>query len=536
VRSGRGDWRAWGERYPFVGAIVVCVVLAALSAALLPTVPSYDPWSWISWGREVVDPHIGFAIGGGPSWKPLPVFPFTTVYALFGSGAAPTLWVITARAGGLLGLVAAYRLAARLVGEPRWACVAAGVLAAGGVVVTQSWFYEMLRGTSEPMLIACTLWAIDRHLEREYGWAFVLGVATSLIRPEAWPLIIVYAAWLWWRVPRLRVPVVLGLLSIPFFWFVPPWIGSGQPFLAAQHAAEYNGQLGSNPFFTVLRRGLDVQTIPVLVFGAIAVALPWLGRGLEMTQGAVGASEERASQGRRGADVAALRQAPRTQPGDAHSDDPTSRASSTHPQPRDQLTVALGLGALVWWVVVVGMTLDGYPGLERFYLPAAGVTCVLAGVGIVRVSELAARGRVAVAFAVIAALVAVTIPFTGGRVNEARRQERVASAAVIRLDQLSTAVEAVGGHDRVFPCKSSFAAVNHGVQTALAWKLHVTLGRVGTSMRHQGVMFVGPHDTIDGIAAAINPHLTSQQLLAVVGAWRVYRMTKPGADQRCVGS
>jgi uncharacterized membrane protein YuzA (DUF378 family) len=477
-----GEWRAWGQRYPFCVATVVCVVLAALSAAVLPTVASYDPWAWISWGREVVDPHLSFAISGGPSWKPLPVFPFTIVYALFGSTAAPTLWVITARAGGLLGLVAAYRLAARLVGAPSWARVAAGLIAAAGIVVTQEWFYEMFRGTSEPMLIACALWAVDRHLERKYGWAFVLGVATSLIRPEAWPLIIVYAAWLWWRHPRLRVLVVLGLLSIPFFWFVPPWVGSGQPFLAAVHAEEYNGQLGSDPFLTVLRRGVDVQTVPVLVFALVALALAWFRR------------------------------------------------------PRDWLTLALGAGGLVWWVVVVGMTLDGYPGLERFYLPAAGVACVLAGVGIVRLAELAARGRIAVAFGVIAVLVAVTIPFTGGRVNEARRQERIASQAVTHLDQLSAAVAAVGGHDRVFPCKSSFAAVNHGVQTALAWKLHVTLGRVGTSMRHQGVMFVGPHDTIDGIAAPIKRDLTQRQLIARVGMWRVYRVTRPGADTRCVGS
>ena len=124
--SGRGDWREWAQRYPFATATVVSVLLAALSAAVLPTVPSYDPWAWISWGREVVDPHLSFAISGGPSWKPLPVFPFTTVYALFGSTAAPTLWVITARAGGLLGLFAAYRLAARLIGAPRWACVTAG--------------------------------------------------------------------------------------------------------------------------------------------------------------------------------------------------------------------------------------------------------------------------------------------------------------------------------------------------------------------------------------------------------------------------
>ena len=38
-------------------------------------------------------------------------------------------------------------------------------------------------------------------------------------------------------------------------------------------------------------------------------------------------------------------------------------------------------------MIVVGMTLDGYPGLERFYLPAAGMTCVLAGVGIVRLAQ-----------------------------------------------------------------------------------------------------------------------------------------------------
>src|ERR1700722_2959609 len=76
-------------------AVVACFALAALSAAILPTVPSYDPWSWIVWGREVSDPHLSFVVGGGPSWKPLPLI-FTTVFGLFG-GAAPTLWGIAAR-------------------------------------------------------------------------------------------------------------------------------------------------------------------------------------------------------------------------------------------------------------------------------------------------------------------------------------------------------------------------------------------------------------------------------------------------------
>jgi hypothetical protein len=478
-RSRRPDWR--GLPYgPFLWSVLGCVALAAISAAVLPTVPSYDPWAWISWGREVTDPHLSFAISGGPSWKPLPVV-FTTIWALFGSAAAPTLWVITARAGGLLGVVAAYLLASRLIRAPRWAKVAAGLIAGAGIVITQAWWDEMFRGTSEPMLIATALWAVLAHLDARRGWAFSLGVATSLIRPEAWPLIIVYAGWLWFKEPRLRVLIVLGLFSIPFFWFVPPWVGSGQPFLAAVHAEEYNGDLGKHPLFTVLGRGVDIQLLPVLLAGVVAVVFAWFDK------------------------------------------------------PRDRLLLALAGGTVVWWVIVVGMTLDGYPGLERFYLPAAGMTCVLAGVGIVRLAGLVARGSTPVGIVVTAVLVAITIPWVGGRINQASAEEHTAAQAVTRLDQMTAAVAAVGGHEGVFPCQSSFAAVNHSVQTALAWKLHVTLGRVGTSMRHQGVMFVGPHDSIDGIAPPIDHRLTQRQLLATVGAWKIYRMTAPNSDYRCVG-
>src|ERR1700677_4339011 len=69
-----------------VWSVVVCIILGALSAAVLPTVPSYDPWSWIVWGREITDPHISFIISGGPSWKPRP-FIFTTCYGAFGPAA-----------------------------------------------------------------------------------------------------------------------------------------------------------------------------------------------------------------------------------------------------------------------------------------------------------------------------------------------------------------------------------------------------------------------------------------------------------------
>ena len=488
---------AAAREHPFLVATLVCTALAAISAGVLPTVPSYDPWSWIVWGREVFDPHLSFFVGGGPSWKPLPVV-FTAVFGLFG-GAAPTLWVIAARTGGLLGVVAAYRLASRLTGERHWSIVA-GLIAAAGVVLTQDWAYYMLRGTSEPMLIGTSLWAIDRHLDRRYASAFVLGVATGLLRPEAWPLLGVYAIWLWIREPRLRVLIVAGLVAVPVGWFVPPWISTGQPLLAASHAHEYNGHLGSDPFVEVLRRGADLQVLPALILAVIAVVL-------------------------------SLVRAPRP-----------LRWQTL--EARDRLTLSLAGLALAWWVIVVGMTLVGYPGLERFFLPAAAVICVLAGSGVARLARLTARyardaaprlSPVVAGGAVAVVLVGVSIPFTTTRISAARAQEPIASRAVKRLDQLSQAVAAVGGHARVFPCHSSYVAVNHSVQTALAWKLHVTLGRVGTSMRHQGLLFAGPHDSIDGGLPAINRRLTSRQLIARAGVWRVYRLTTPGSDTRCVG-
>lgn len=475
ARSNPPRWRT-ALASPLLIATAVCVVLAALSALLLPTVPSYDPWAWIVWGRELVDSHIPFAVGGGSSWKPLPVM-FTAIFALFG-GAAPTLWVIVARAGGLLGLVAGYRLAARLVGGGRWGALAGGA-AAAGIVLTQQWGYYMFRGTSEPLLIGVSLWAVERHLARRHGAAFALAVATGLIRPEAWPLIGAYACWLWVARPRLRPLVPAGLAAIPFFWFVPPWIGSGQPFLAAIHAHDYNGHLGSSPFLEVLRRGADLQIAPALALAVAGAVL--LARG--------------------------------------------------------RVVVSLGALLLAWWAIVVVITLAGYPGLERFYLPAAALTCVLAGAGVASVSRVAGDVvRISWLPALVAVgLIGVSAWLSVGRVSALRAQEPLAAQAVRQLDQLSSAVAAVGGQAGVYPCDSSFAAINHSVQTALAWKLRVTLGRVGTSMRHQGVMFVGPHDTIDGAPPRISRSLTERQQIARAGVWRVYRVSNPGSDTRCVG-
>src|SRR5689334_23990564 len=81
-----------GRVYALLAA--VALALGALSL-LYPSTPTYDPWAWIIWGREIA--HLDLQTTGGPSWKPLPVI-FTTVFSVFGS-IAPNLWLAVARGG-----------------------------------------------------------------------------------------------------------------------------------------------------------------------------------------------------------------------------------------------------------------------------------------------------------------------------------------------------------------------------------------------------------------------------------------------------
>ncbi len=475
----------------------VCVVVAIVSWALLPTVPSYDPYSWIVWGREVSDPHIPFVVGNGPSWKPLP-FAFTVVYGLFGS-AAPALWVITARVGGLLGWVAAWRLGSRLAGGGRWGAVA-GAIAVAGVLTTQDYGYYFMRGASEPGLVACTLWAIDRRLHGRRGAAFWLLVAGSLIRPEFWPFTGVYAGWLalrdpGWRRWRGRLRLAAGLLIVPIGWFGPPWLASSDPLLAAQNASLYDGHLGPDPMRAIIRRGVDDQIWPLLAAAILVVV--------------VGVLWDRE---------------------------------------RRRVFAALGAGVVAGWVIVVVMTLGlGYPGLERFYLPEAAVVCVLGGVGIVwvarEVGRAVTRGRERVGVAAAAGAAALGVLVAGGvlasrtPIAALADAEPQAALAAQTLRGLDRAIAAAGGRRAVLPCAGSFAAVNHAAQPALAWRLGVTLERVGSAITRPGVDFIGPANIATGIPAAIAPPLTGDRRVARTGHWTVFALTDPRrpGTAACVG-
>ncbi|MFL5844855.1 MAG: hypothetical protein ACJ762_09195 [Solirubrobacteraceae bacterium] len=302
-------------------ALGACVVVAALTL-LAPSQPTYDPWSWILWGREIA--HGELSTSFGPSWKPLPVA-LTTVFSLFG-GIAPALWVVVARAGALAGLVYAFVLGRRLAGP--WA----GALAAVSLLVAPWYVRNAALANSEGLQVAFALAAVERGLAGRRMPAFWLALGLALLRPEAWPFLGLYGLWLVWRDRALLVPVAAGLISLPLLWLVPEQIGSGDWLRAAHRAQDpISGSPAdaANPLVEVVREGWDM-----LGGGS------WLHWGL--VAGLAGAL--------------AL---------------------------RDRRLLAVGALAAAWTVVVGAMTASGYSGNVRYLIVPAALAIVLAASGIV---------------------------------------------------------------------------------------------------------------------------------------------------------
>jgi hypothetical protein len=362
------------------------------------------------------------------------------------------------------------------------------VVAAFGVFLTSEWTHYMWRGTSEPLVVTTTLFAIERHLAGKRRAAFLSGVALALMRPEAGLFVGLYALWLFFSDTRVatRLLLVAGILAIPVGWFVPPWIASGQPFLSSKHAQLYNGQLGAHPELEVLKRATNLTVWPVII-GALAVTLLALRR-------------------------------------------------------RDWLTVSLAGAGLAYVAVVEAMTADHYPGLERFMLPAAAVACVLAGLAVSRFALFAGGGLASLAVAAV--LVAISVPFFAGRVSAATPEKRITARAVSIYNQMVAAVHAAGGTKAVFPCRISRAAVNHSVQTGLAWALAVPLTHVitvtdiNTSLHKPALAFFAPRNPINGGAPTQLQFGLRGHLITHAGIWKVIRITQPAADptvNACVG-
>jgi hypothetical protein len=460
--------------------VLASLALAALSL-LLPSVPTTDPWGWIVWGRQVLHLDLN-TIAGPPSWKPLPVL-FTTPLALLG-GAAPSAWLAIARAGALLALALAYRLGARLAGP------AAGAVAALGLLLSGGWVRGFAYGYTEGLAVALLLWAILSHMDGRRGRALMLAFLVSLSRPEAWAVLLPYAAYVWLKEPRMRPLAAALAVGSPLLWVLPDWWGSGDPLHAA-HAARVNlTHAGSHPGLHLLRGGLGLVSLPLGLLALAALPLAC----------------------RRG----------------------------------DRRVLMLGLGAAGWILLLAAATEARYPGTARFLVPPIAVVCVLGGVGAAWLSQLAARLAPQAATAVL--LAAVVLPVAAGAEAFAHQAGQTRAPTLLQ-DDLDVALRQAGGAPAVLRCGQPVIPAhlwwNAG---ALAWRLDLPLDRIARfpesglatlrGLRAPAVLFepLGPSAPEDPVSIPTRiapPRGLTVRRLARYGAWTVLAIEPKSPRNAC---
>jgi hypothetical protein len=407
--------RARGGRLaPMVWAVLGCLAVSAATLAY-PTTPTYDPWAWIMWGREIV--HLDLVTEGGPSWKPLPIL-FTVPFSLFGDDVAPYLWVWIARAGGLLGCVLAFRVARRLIGGGAYGTIA-GVAAAAALFSSNKYVRDAALGNSEPLLAALALWAFDRHLDGRRDHALYLGVACALLRPEVWPFLGLYGLWLWFAEPRLRARMVGFAALVPALWFLPEWWGSGDPLRAGERANAPNpgsAAYAASPALELVKRHFGVTIAAVEAGTLVAVvyaAWRWFARR------------------------------------------------------REGPTLALAVGGFAWLALVAVMTEAGFAGNQRYLIVTTAAMCVLGGMGAVRLIQgvewVAVRltgsvraGTVAAAAAFVLGL-AIASPTIAAKLDNTARVEGGLKHEAYLWHDLKSLIDGAGGEQRLLACGHVFS-------------------------------------------------------------------------------
>jgi hypothetical protein len=476
VLSGSfSGWRLYG-------ALIGAALLISALSLLIPSTPSYDPWSWLVWGREIL--HGSLHTPGGPTWKPLPVI-FTTIFAIFGR-AQPDLWLVVGRAGALSAVLMVFRLAARmtwwlrdadereLAGSNRIAAVGPAVLAGlvglVALALTGEFLDSSALGYSEGLMVAATLIALDRHLDGHYRQAFVLGFVAALDRPEIWLFWGPYGLWLMWRDPGSRALVVsLAVLTLAL-WFVPQKLGGGsftsgvsrahhpRPNSAAYASCPFCSELVHHAWPLVLLRVKFAAALAVV----IAVWLLWRGRRARAEAvPAAGSSWVSRVMTRLGLPL-------RTQ---------RDRALFT-------LILSGGFG-VSWWVIVGIETQAGFSGNDRYLVLGSAFICLTGGVafgwaalGLARSARraIASAGRRTrlVSASVVCALIFLFVPNWVGAnlISIPRTHAALVYQANLRRD-LVYLIDRHGGARKILACGP---VMTEGFQVPMvAWYLNVRM-------------------------------------------------------------
>jgi hypothetical protein len=319
---------------------------------------------------------LSTVVPGPPSWKPLPVL-VTTPLALTG-GAAPTLWLLIARAGALGSLAVAARLANRLAGP--WAAV----VAVAGLALSMDWLRAFSHGYTEPLAIGLLLAAVDQHLSRRPRHAMGLAALAALARPEVLLVIAVYGV-VQWRRRELAAPFVAAVVAlVAALWIVPDWLGSGDPLHAAHVARFVVAATGPGPALHALGRAALILPLPLTLAGVAGAAI-------------------------------ALRR-------------------------RDDRVLWLATVAAAWVALDVALMAAGYPAEPRFFTLPAGLWCVVGAVGALWLVEELTRPRARLAAAAALALVAAPITFARAE-HSLREYDASADRATIESELLSAVEE-----------------------------------------------------------------------------------------------
>lgn len=504
----------------------LALVVGALSL-LLPSTPSYDPWAWLVWGREIV--HFKLHTTGGPSWKPLPVI-FTTLFAPFGK-AAPDLWLVVARAGAVMSVAMVFKVCVRLtrqlaavvggegdLGERGVAALGpallAGLIAAIGLTLSGGFISDNGLGYSEGLMTALVLIAVDRHLDGARRQAFAVGFLAALDRPEIWLFWGPYGLWLWWKDPEARKLVAALFVLIPVFWFLPEYWGSGHLFRGvnrAQHPRSNSPAFAKCPFCTELADHAWPQVLlRIKIFTALAVvaaaALLW-----------------RAHRSRGNWRLSTVRE---------------------HAQAGIILAGVLGAG---WWVVIGIMTQAGFSGNNRYLVLGAALIEIAGAVGwgwlalelgrvlpryVPALRSAGDRTSNAVrwgALALVAAGFLLLPNWVGNNLIDLQRTHRSLTYQAHLREDITRAVSRLGGPSNVLRCGT---VMTEGFQVPmLAW----TLGVHTTQVQASPVSSSGPPPPAPNVIfqtrAQRNAHLlplvhtwpsTPYHLVTRVRTFRVY--------------
>jgi len=258
--------------------------LALASTALLPAQPTYDPWAWAVWGRELVQGSLDTS--AGPSWKPLPpiVIAALSPLRLVSETLPATVWVLAVRFAAIVGIVLTARLAVALARfawpERRDLAVPAALLAAAALLAGGGFLRYFAAGSDAPLAMSfAALGALALLSGRPRLGACALALLV-LVRPEATPIF----AFVAWRAfsPRAAAAALAAMVAL---WTVPEWVGSGDPLGAFKQAASRPSWAASNADDPVLASLGEAARLlgPVTLAGLVAASLALLARRTRAT-------------------------------------------------------------------------------------------------------------------------------------------------------------------------------------------------------------------------------------------------------------